>query len=74
MTTRTITQDQALQVLDMLQQGILECVTVAGMDIIYNPYMNDGEWELFDHDGDHTEYTAYDDIYECSEVVIALTI
>ena len=73
MATRTITQEQALQVLDTLQQGILECITVAGIDIIYNPHMNDGEWELFDHDDDHTEYTAYDDIYECSEVVIALT-
>ena len=70
MTTRTITQDQALQVLDMLQQGILECVTVAGMDIIYN--MDDGEWQLSDHYGDHTSYTAYDDIYECSGVVLSL--
>ena len=74
MAIRTITQLQALQVLDMLQQGILECVTVAGKDIIYNPHMDDGEWQLFDHDGDHTEYEAYYDIHECSEVIIALTI
>lgn len=73
MATRTITQEQALQVLDMLQQGILECTTIAGTDIIYNPNMNDGEWELFDHNSDHTEYRAYTDIYECSEVIIALT-
>lgn len=68
-----VTQEQALQVLDMLQNGILELVTIAGMDVIYNPNMNDGEWELFDHNGDHTEYSAYDDIYECSEVLISLT-
>ena len=68
-----VTQEQALQVLDMLHSGILELVTIAGMDVIYNPNMNDGEWELFDHNGDHTEYSAYDDIYECSEVLISLT-
>lgn len=68
-----ITQEQALQVLDMLQSGILELITTAGMDVIYNPNMNDGEWELFDHNGDHTEYSAYNDIYECSEVLISLT-
>lgn len=67
MTIRTITQDQALQVLDMLQHGILERVTVAGVDIIYSPHTN--AWEL-----SHTEYTAYDDIFECSEVLIALTL
>ena len=67
-----ITQEQALQVLSMLQDGVLESVTIAGMDVIYNPNMNDGEWELFDHYGDHTEYTPHDDIYECSEVLISL--
>ena len=68
-----ITQEQALQVLDMLQNGILELITIAGMDVIYNPNMNDGEWELFDHNDDHTEYSEYNDIYECSEVLISLT-
>ena len=68
-----ITQEQALQVLDMLQNGILELITIAGMDVIYNPNMNDGRWELFDHNDDHTEYSAYSDIYECSEVLISLT-
>ena len=65
-------QDTVLQLLDMLQQGTIECVTIGGMDIIYNAHMGDGEWELFDHDGDHISYTAYDDIYECSGVVVAL--
>lgn len=65
-------QDTVLQLLGMLQQGTIECVTIGGMDIIYNPYMDGGEWELFDHDGDHTSYTPYDDIYECSGVVLAL--
>jgi hypothetical protein len=72
MAIRTITQEQALQVLDMLQQGTIGCITIGGMDIIYNAHMDNGVWELFDHDGDHTSYTAYDDIYECSEVVLSL--
>ena len=67
-----MTQDTVLQLLGMLQQGTIECTTIGGMDIIYNAYMEDGEWELFDHYGDHTSYTAYDDIYECSGVVLAL--
>lgn len=67
-----MTQDMVLQLLDMLQQGTIECVTIGGMDIIYNAHMDDGEWELFDHYGDHTSYTAYGDIYECSGVVLSL--
>ena len=67
-----MTQDMVLQLLDMLQQGTIECVTIGGMDIIYNAYMNGGEWELCDHDGDHTSYTAYGDIYNCSGVVLSL--
>ena len=67
-----MTQDMALQLLDMLQQGTIECITIGDTDIIYNMCMNDGEWELFDHDGDHTSYTAYGDIYECSGVVLSL--
>ena len=67
-----MTQDMILQALDILQQCTSECVTIGGMDIIYNAYIGDGEWELFDHYGDHISYTAYDDIYECSGVVLAL--
>lgn len=67
-----MTQDMVLQSLDMLQQGTIECITIGGMDITYNAHMDDGEWELFDHYGDHTSYTAYDDIYECSGVVLSL--
>lgn len=67
-----MTQDMVLQLLDMLQQGTIECTTIGGMDIVYNPHMEDGEWELFDHGGDHTSYTAYDDIYECSGAVLSL--
>ena len=67
-----MTQDTVLQLLGMLQQGTIECTTIGGMDIIYNAHMEDGEWELFDHYGDHTSYTAYDDIYESSGVVLAL--
>ena len=71
--SRDMTQrDAVLQVLDMLQSGAIECVTMGGMDIIYNAHMNGGEWELFDHDGDHTAYMAYEDIYECSDVVLSL--
>ena len=67
-----MTQDTVLQLLDMLQQGTIECITIGGMDIIYNACMDDGEWVLVDHYGDHTSYTAYGDIYECSGVVLSL--
>ena len=67
-----MTQDTVLQLLGMLQQGAIECITIGGMDIIYNPLMDDGEWELFDHDGSHTSHTSFDDIYECSGAVLAL--
>ena len=67
-----MTQDMVLQALGMLQQGTAECITIGGMDIIYNPHVEGGAWQLFDHYGAHTSYTAYDDIYECSGVVLAL--
>ena len=59
-------QDMVLQVLDMLQQGTIECITIGGMDITYSP--DTAEW-LFSHGG---ACTSYDDIYECSGVVLAL--
>ena len=61
-----MTQDMVLQALGMLQQGIIECITIGGMDIAYDA--QDGAWHICHH----TPYTAYDDIYECSGVVLAL--
>lgn len=40
-----MTQDTVLQLLDTLQQDAIECITIGGMDIIYNAHMNGGEWE-----------------------------
>lgn len=67
-----MTQDTVLQLLDTLQQDAVECITIGGMDIIYNAHMNGGEWELFDHYSDHTSYTPYSDIHECSDAVLSL--
>ena len=59
-------QDMVLQLLDMLQRGTIECITIGGMDITYRP--DTSEW-LFSHGGVRT---SYDDIYECSGVVLEL--
>ena len=59
-------QDMALQLLDMLQHGTIECITIGGVDITYSP---DTDGWVFSHGGTHT---PYDDIYECSGVVLAL--
>lgn len=67
-----MTQDTVLQVLDALRQGTIDRVTIGGMDIIYNGYMNGGEWEIFDQYTDHTSYIAYSDIYECSGLILSL--
>ena len=63
-------QDMVLQLLDMLQQGVIEGITIGGMDIIYNSSTD--EWDLSAHGGSYTSHTSYDDIYECSGVVLAL--
>lgn len=56
----------------LMSDPAVEMVTVCGMDVIYNPNMNGGEWELFDHEGDHIEYTAITDIYECAQYLMEL--
>ena len=62
-------QDMVLQLLDMLQQGTIGCITIGGMDITYSP--DTDEWAIAHH-GSHTPSMLYDDIYECSGVVLAL--
>ena len=59
-------QDMVLQLLDMLQRGIIEGITIGGVDITYN---SSADGWVCAHGG---SYTSYDDIYECSGVVLAL--
>ena len=61
-----MTQDMVLQLLDTLQHGTIGCITIGGVDITYS--QDTEEW-LFGHG---EVCTAYDDIYECSGVVLAL--
>lgn len=66
-----MTQAQALDILNMLRDGVMDMVTVGNTDWIYNPNMGGGEWEAYEHDGDHTEYAPVTDIYQASEMMIA---
>lgn len=67
-----MTRNEITMLLGMLAEydNGLEMVTIDGLDIIYNRYMNGGEWEVFDHDGDHIEYDAYDNIDELVDRLI----
>ena len=66
-----MTRNKIMILLDMLMEhSELEMVQIGNLDVIYNPYMNDGEWEIFNHDGDHTEYTEFNDIYECADAIL----
>lgn len=74
-----ITQDMALQVLDVLRTVAgtqFDHITI-GADtdwatmVAYNPNMNGGEWE-FTSVADTTESIAITDIYEASEYIIGL--
>lgn len=65
-----MSKNDVLVVLRMLKDGQIELVTMCGQDVLYNPNMNGGEFELFDQDGDHIQYLAYTDIYECSDALV----
>ena len=60
-------QDMVLQLLDTLQRGVIECITIGGVDIVYIQHSD--EWVLSAYGGG---CTSYDDIYECSGAVLAL--
>ena len=57
---------------ELMNNHELEMIVYNGMDVIYNHNMNGGEWELFDHEGDHIEYMAITDIDECAEYLLGL--
>ena len=71
-----MTRNKVMMLLDMLMEHKeLEMVQIGNLDVTYNPYMNNGEWEIFDHGSDHTEYTSFesDDIIECAETILAIS-
>ena len=65
-----MTHDELVALLSMLMYRDVELVKITDLDIIYNPNMNGGEWEVFDSYSDHTEYSAYDDINELAELIL----
>ena len=44
-----------------------DCYQYMGYDIVYNGYMNDGEYEVFEHNGDHTTYMAFKELSNATE-------
>lgn len=66
-----MTHGDVVTLLNMLKEHrVLEMVRISDLDIIYNPHMNDGEWEVFDSYSDHTEYGAYDDADALAELIL----
>lgn len=68
-----MTRNKIMVLLDMLMEhSELEMVQIGNLDVMYNPYMNEGEWEVFDHNGDHTEFSSFeaDSIIECAEMIL----
>lgn len=66
-----MTRNKIMVLLDMLMEhSELEMVQIGNLDVTYNPYMNEGEWEVFDHDSDHTEYSSFEDILECANMIL----
>jgi hypothetical protein len=43
-------------------------VPVEGIDVVYNPNMDGGQFEIFTED--HTQYIAYKDIDECADAIV----
>ena len=41
---------------------------VEGIDVVYNPNMDGGQFEIFTED--HTQYIAYKDIEECADIIM----
>ena len=65
-----MTRNKVMVLLDMLMEhSELESIQIGNMKIIYNPYMNSGEWEVFCN-GTTEDYEAYSDIIECAEMVL----
>lgn len=66
-----MTHNKVVTLLNMLREHEeLEMVKITDLDIIYNRYMNGGEWEVFDSNGDHTEYEAYNDADELADLIL----
>lgn len=68
-----MTRNKIMVLLDMLMEhSELGMVQIGNLDVIYNPYMNGGEWEVFDHDSDHTEYSSFEaeGIIECADMIL----
>ena len=68
-----MTHGEVVTLLNMLKEHKeLEMVKITDLDIIYNPHMNDGngEWEVFDSYGDHTQYAAFDNADALAELIL----
>ena len=58
-------------VLGSMLSGACDMLTVCGRDIIYNPNMGSGQYEIYVHDSDHTIYEPCDtsaDVMRCIEI------
>lgn len=66
-----MTHNEIVTLLNMLKEhNELELIKITDLDIVYNPHMNDGEWEVFDSNSDHTEYEAYKDADELADLIL----
>lgn len=66
-----MTHGELVTLLNMLKEHEeLELIKITDLDIIYNPNMGDGEWEVFDSNSDHTEYAAYDNVDALAELIL----
>ena len=63
--------EELVALLNMLaEHDEVEMVKITDLDIIYNPNMNGGEWEVFDSNSDHTEYAEFTDVDELAEAIL----
>lgn len=70
-----MTRNKIMVLLDMLMEhSELEMIQIGNLDIVYNPYMNNGEWEIYDQNGNHEDYISFesDNIMECADMILVV--
>ena len=65
-----MTHEELVMILNMLKNKEMEIFQIDDLEIIYNHYMNGGEWEVFNKYSDHTEYGAYNDVDELADLIL----